>query len=202
MNDEIKYVDRDIGYNHISLKGRPWWLLCVIITSVRWFLIQLYKAVLEWLKYINSRPFSCTLTSIRELDLVCIRKPKIIPSCYICSMNGKQIKQTSLLTLLNRYSNHHCSVFNTGWIAEEGVQRGRGGLGSVFVWASGNGGKFQDNCNCDGYTTSIYTLSVRYNIIYCILRIRIRLKPESGFVSLVYTKTPEIIFFPLFNIVF
>jgi len=43
---------------------------------------------------------------------------------------------------------------------EEGVRRGRQGLGSVFVWASGNGGKFQDNCNCDGYATSIYTLSV------------------------------------------
>jgi len=42
----------------------------------------------------------------------------------------------------------------------DGVEKGRGGKGSVFVWASGNGGKFNDNCNCDGYTTSIYTLSV------------------------------------------
>jgi len=38
--------------------------------------------------------------------------------------------------------------------------KGRGGRGSIYVWASGNGGKFQDNCNCDGYATSIYTLSV------------------------------------------
>jgi len=43
---------------------------------------------------------------------------------------------------------------------QEGVTNGRDGLGSIFVWASGNGGKFQDNCNCDGYATSIYTLSV------------------------------------------
>jgi len=43
---------------------------------------------------------------------------------------------------------------------EEGATRGRNGLGSIYVWASGNGGKFQDNCNCDGYATSIYTLSV------------------------------------------
>ncbi|XP_023327170.1 furin-like protease kpc-1 isoform X3 [Eurytemora carolleeae] len=43
---------------------------------------------------------------------------------------------------------------------EEGVRKGRGGKGSIFVWASGNGGKYQDNCNCDGYATSIYTLSV------------------------------------------
>ena len=26
---------------------------------------------------------------------------------------------------------------------EEGVTKGRGGLGSIYVWASGNGGKFQ-----------------------------------------------------------
>ncbi|NXC22550.1 PCSK4 convertase, partial [Corythaeola cristata] len=38
--------------------------------------------------------------------------------------------------------------------------QGRGGLGSVFVWASGNGGISYDNCNCDGYANSIYTLLV------------------------------------------
>lgn len=38
--------------------------------------------------------------------------------------------------------------------------QGRGGLGSVFIWASGNGGTNYDNCNCDGYANSIYTLSV------------------------------------------
>ncbi|XP_063711429.1 furin-like protease kpc-1 [Symsagittifera roscoffensis] len=37
---------------------------------------------------------------------------------------------------------------------------GRGGKGSIFVWAAGNGGRHQDDCNCDGYTTSIYTLSI------------------------------------------
>ncbi|UYV72888.1 Fur2 [Cordylochernes scorpioides] len=42
----------------------------------------------------------------------------------------------------------------------EGIQQGRGGKGSIFVWASGNGGRFKDNCNCDGYTNSIYTLSI------------------------------------------
>ena len=42
----------------------------------------------------------------------------------------------------------------------EGASKGRNGLGSIFVWASGNGGKFFDNCNTDGYTTSIYTLSI------------------------------------------
>ncbi|KAF6210162.1 hypothetical protein GE061_013264 [Apolygus lucorum] len=41
-----------------------------------------------------------------------------------------------------------------------GVTKGRGGKGSIFVWASGNGGRDHDNCNCDGYTNSIWTLSI------------------------------------------
>jgi proprotein convertase subtilisin/kexin type 5 len=41
-----------------------------------------------------------------------------------------------------------------------GVVRGRHGRGSIFVWASGNGGRYSDNCNCDGYTNSIFTLSI------------------------------------------
>ncbi|XP_074599820.1 proprotein convertase subtilisin/kexin type 4-like isoform X3 [Brevipalpus obovatus] len=41
-----------------------------------------------------------------------------------------------------------------------GVAKGRNGLGSIFIWASGNGGREHDNCNCDGYTNSIWTLSI------------------------------------------
>ena len=41
-----------------------------------------------------------------------------------------------------------------------GVTRGRAGKGSIFVWASGNGGRHVDDCNCDGYTNSIFTLSI------------------------------------------
>ncbi|XP_073762993.1 furin (paired basic amino acid cleaving enzyme) a isoform X1 [Danio rerio] len=43
---------------------------------------------------------------------------------------------------------------------QRGVIEGRGGRGSIFVWASGNGGRMKDSCNCDGYTNSIYTLSI------------------------------------------
>ncbi|XP_072408957.1 furin (paired basic amino acid cleaving enzyme) a isoform X3 [Chiloscyllium punctatum] len=42
----------------------------------------------------------------------------------------------------------------------KGISQGRGRLGSIFVWASGNGGREHDSCNCDGYTNSIYTLSI------------------------------------------
>ncbi|KAH8303711.1 hypothetical protein KR018_001969, partial [Drosophila ironensis] len=41
-----------------------------------------------------------------------------------------------------------------------GVTSGRKGKGSIFVWASGNGGRYTDSCNCDGYTNSIFTLSI------------------------------------------
>ncbi|CAG0895477.1 unnamed protein product [Darwinula stevensoni] len=41
-----------------------------------------------------------------------------------------------------------------------GIMKGRSGKGSIFVWASGNGGRHVDNCNCDGYTNSIFTLSI------------------------------------------
>ena len=43
---------------------------------------------------------------------------------------------------------------------EDGAKYGRNGLGSIFVWASGNGGHTSDTCACDGYTNSIYTISV------------------------------------------
>ncbi|EPQ10680.1 Proprotein convertase subtilisin/kexin type 6 [Myotis brandtii] len=43
---------------------------------------------------------------------------------------------------------------------EYGIKKGRQGLGSIFVWASGNGGREGDYCSCDGYTNSIYTVSV------------------------------------------
>uniref|UniRef100_A0A3Q3MWA6 Proprotein convertase subtilisin/kexin type 5b n=1 Tax=Mastacembelus armatus TaxID=205130 RepID=A0A3Q3MWA6_9TELE len=43
---------------------------------------------------------------------------------------------------------------------ENGIRSGRKGRGSIFVWASGNGGRSRDHCSCDGYTNSIYTISI------------------------------------------
>ncbi|KAI9843405.1 MAG: pheromone processing endoprotease [Sclerophora amabilis] len=40
------------------------------------------------------------------------------------------------------------------------VQNGRGGKGSIFVFASGNGAGSDDNCNFDGYTNSIYSITI------------------------------------------
>ncbi|VDK40771.1 unnamed protein product [Taenia asiatica] len=41
----------------------------------------------------------------------------------------------------------------------DGVNKGRGGKGSLFVWASGDGGP-EDDCNCDGYAASMWTISI------------------------------------------
>ncbi|KAG0270293.1 pheromone processing endoprotease [Linnemannia exigua] len=41
-----------------------------------------------------------------------------------------------------------------------GVTKGRNGKGSIYVFATGNGGRDGDNCNFDGYTNSRYTISI------------------------------------------
>ena len=38
--------------------------------------------------------------------------------------------------------------------------QGRQGKGSIYVWASGNGGEYNDSCATDGYSSSIYTISI------------------------------------------
>ncbi|KAI8073114.1 peptidase S8/S53 domain-containing protein [Gongronella butleri] len=51
----------------------------------------------------------------------------------------------------------------TGILADafiNGIEKGRGGKGSIYVFATGNGGEAGDNCNFDGYTNSIYTITV------------------------------------------
>ncbi|KAI7882315.1 serine endoprotease Kex1 [Mucor mucedo] len=43
---------------------------------------------------------------------------------------------------------------------QNGIDNGRNGTGSIYVFASGNGGANDDNCNFDGYTNSIFTITV------------------------------------------
>lgn len=42
---------------------------------------------------------------------------------------------------------------------QEGATTGRGGKGTIYVWAGGNGGTI-DNVNYDGYANSIYTFAI------------------------------------------
>jgi len=37
--------------------------------------------------------------------------------------------------------------------------QGRHGKGNIYVWASGDGGA-DDDCNCDGYAASMWTVSI------------------------------------------
>ncbi|KAL0984653.1 hypothetical protein UPYG_G00144780 [Umbra pygmaea] len=41
-----------------------------------------------------------------------------------------------------------------------GTQKGRGGKGSIFVWASGNGGLMNDHCGADGYVNSVFSIAI------------------------------------------
>lgn len=41
----------------------------------------------------------------------------------------------------------------------DGIAQGRGGKGSIYIFASGNGGS-NDNCNGDGYANAVYTIAI------------------------------------------
>uniref|UniRef100_A0A914UZT1 P/Homo B domain-containing protein n=1 Tax=Plectus sambesii TaxID=2011161 RepID=A0A914UZT1_9BILA len=76
------------------------------------------------------------------------------------------------------HNSDHIDIYSASWGPEDdgmtvdgpgiltrnafgrGIKTGRGGKGSIFVWASGNGGELADSCSCDGYANSIYTLSI------------------------------------------
>jgi len=45
-------------------------------------------------------------------------------------------------------------------VLENGVRTGRGGTGSIYVWASGNGAAAGDSCAYDGYVSSRFTIAV------------------------------------------
>ena len=42
---------------------------------------------------------------------------------------------------------------------DDSLRQGRNGKGSIYVWASGDGGP-DDDCNCDGYAASMWTVSI------------------------------------------
>ncbi|PAA80886.1 hypothetical protein BOX15_Mlig002511g1 [Macrostomum lignano] len=50
--------------------------------------------------------------------------------------------------------------FYTSKALQLGVSKGRGGKGSLFVMASGNGGKNADNCGADGFVNNPHTIAV------------------------------------------
>ena len=76
------------------------------------------------------------------------------------------------------FNPQHIDIYNAAWGPQDngktidgpgegalkalnaGIKTGRNGKGSIYVWASGQGGFESDNCNCDGFVSSIYTIAV------------------------------------------
>uniref|UniRef100_A0AAX7U8J0 P/Homo B domain-containing protein n=1 Tax=Astatotilapia calliptera TaxID=8154 RepID=A0AAX7U8J0_ASTCA len=68
------------------------------------------------------------------------------------------------------FSSGYIDVYLAGWGPKDDgatldgpgplTRLGRQGRGSIFVWPSGNGGERGDYCSCDGYSNSIYTISI------------------------------------------
>ncbi|WP_083883620.1 S8 family serine peptidase [Spirulina subsalsa] len=76
------------------------------------------------------------------------------------------------------YLNHNIDIYNNSWgpldngstlgapdpltqmVLYNGINQGRNGLGSIFVWAGGNGGQQDDGVNFDGYANSRYVIPV------------------------------------------
>ncbi|XP_041107116.1 PC3-like endoprotease variant B [Polyodon spathula] len=76
------------------------------------------------------------------------------------------------------YNNHFIDIYTCCWGPKDngkkmagpgkltakalrmGSEKGRKGKGSIFVWASGNGGMVNDHCGADGYVSSIYTIAI------------------------------------------
>ncbi|KAI8390318.1 peptidase S8/S53 domain-containing protein [Blakeslea trispora] len=91
-------------------------------------------------------------------------------------LSGELSDADEALALNYKYQNNH--IFSCSWgppdngqtmeapkgiLADafiNGINKGRDGKGSIYVFATGNGGISGDNCNFDGYTNSIYTITV------------------------------------------
>lgn len=76
------------------------------------------------------------------------------------------------------FSRNHIDIYSCSWgpkdngatfgrpgklgkiALQQGAKFGRNGKGSLFIWATGNGGIQYDDCNADGYVNSIYTLGI------------------------------------------
>ena len=90
---------------------------------------------------------------------------------------SKMISDADEAVAMN-YDFHHNQIYSCSWGPPDdgrsmdapgvliraamlnAVQHGRKGLGSIYVFASGNGAQNDDNCNFDGYTNSIYSITV------------------------------------------
>ena len=91
-----------------------------------------------------------------------------MPPCLLLFQNEgvnvthkKILNKSYLVKIISRYEILWCIYVSKSVLAiihKCMSTQGRGGKGSIFVWANGNGGP-SDDCAADGYSTSIYTIS-------------------------------------------
>ncbi|KAH3827948.1 furin-like protease kpc-1 [Dreissena polymorpha] len=94
---------------------------------------------------------------------------KIFDEFYGLTDFGESLALSHNLARTDVYSNSWGPVDDgetfegPGPLAQEALERavteGRDGKGAIFTWAAGNGGIY-DDCGCDGYAGSRYTISV------------------------------------------
>lgn len=121
-----------------------------------------------WLIWWRPSPLASDLTTLTSTvpagGQKTTARPWTAPACWLSRLLsrasrrfvGREKKQTSLSSLVHIWWMFEWNDSYTSLC----ITQGRKGLGSIFVWASGNGGRQGDHCSCDGYTSSIYTISI------------------------------------------
>lgn len=128
-----------------------------------------------WLLF--SHTVYCARTSINSVDTFSnIGKKYTFHIAGVRMLNGHENDITEAAALT--FNSDHIHIYSASWGPEDngktvdgpgalarrafiyGVTYGREGKGSIFVWASGNGGMNGDSCSCDGYANSIFTISI------------------------------------------
>lgn len=115
-------------------------------------------------------------SKVAGVRILCVLVPIIIRVLLTRSSSGP-ISDVDEAAALN-YGFQNTSIYSCSWgppddgksmegpsyliqkAVVNGIQNGRGGKGSIFVFASGNGAAQGDQCNFDGYTNSIYSVTV------------------------------------------
>ncbi|XP_033095615.1 PC3-like endoprotease variant B [Anneissia japonica] len=105
-----------------------------------------------------------------------------VGAAYEASIGGLRILDGGVTDAMQAsavlFNNSHIDIYSCCWgppddgktfqkpgelltqALEKGANEGRNGKGSIFVWASGNGGAQDDDCSADAYVGNIHTISI------------------------------------------
>jgi len=102
-------------------------------------------------KLVGMRLISATVADSAEAEAMTYRSTGTVPILQVLSNswgpadNGTTLEAPGPLTLV---------------ALKSAAETGRGGKGTIIMWAGGNGLEANDNSNYDGYANSIYTIAV------------------------------------------